>query len=157
VKIVQKLQRVLPRLFFQTRKTSLWCSKFVDLAPTSKADENGTYFEALDFATNNANVFNIALTGPYGSGKSSVIKSFLAKYTRPALQISLASFVSESDDGKSTVSKQEIERSILQQMLYSADTDKLPLSRFKRIQSPKWWAWVVSLMIVLGSMSVWYL
>ena len=85
----------------EKREASPQSSKFVDLAPTSQADENGTYAEALNFATNNANVFNIALTGPYGSGKSSVIKSFLKEYKkkpdRAALEISLASFVSELD------------------------------------------------------------
>lgn len=146
--------------------------KFVDLAPTSQADKNGTYSEALNFATNNPNVFNIALTGPYGSGKSSVIKSFLKEYNqkpnRAALEISLASFVSELDvdDGKppatsngreSAVSKQEIERSILQQMLYGADANKLPLSRFRRIQTPSWWAWAFSLLIMFGGASVWHL
>ncbi|WP_170422034.1 YobI family P-loop NTPase [Ruegeria arenilitoris] len=149
--------------------------KFVDLAPTSKADEEGIYFEALSFATNNPDVSNIALTGPYGSGKSSVIKSFLSKYSGNALQISLAAFLPEADvsepkpveddndptlnaDKKiSKISKQEIERSILQQMLYGADANKLPLSRFKRIQSPNWWAGFVSLLIVLGGISIWYL
>ncbi|MGJ8533546.1 MAG: P-loop NTPase fold protein [Alphaproteobacteria bacterium] len=154
------------------QETGPQSSKFVDLAPTSQADENGTYAEALNFATNNTNVFNIALTGPYGSGKSSVIKSFLKEYkkkpNRAALEISLASFVSELDvdDGESSakskgresaVSKQEIERSILQQMLYGADANKLPLSRFKRIQTPSWWAWAFSLLIIFGSASVWHL
>lgn len=158
--------------FCEEREAGPQSSKFVDLAPTSQADENGTYAEALNFATNNANVFNIALTGPYGSGKSSVIKSFLKEYNkkpnRAALEISLASFVSdlEADDGKppakpkgkeAGVSKQEIERSIIQQMLYGADANRLPLSRFKRIQTPSWWAWAFSLLIMFGGASVWYL
>src|SRR3546814_5929365 len=37
-------------------------------------------------------------------------------------------------------SRQEIERSILQQMLYGADANRLPLSRFKRIRSPGFWS-----------------
>lgn len=110
--------------------------KFVDLAPTDDADSNNIYSEALAFATDNNNVFNIALTGPYGSGKSSVIKSFLKKYKRSALHISLAAFLSEDDSAIEKVSHQEIERSILQQMLYGTDANKLPLSRFRRIQSP---------------------
>lgn len=135
-------------------------AKFVDLAPTSKADKDGIYSEALEFATTNPDVSNIALTGPYGSGKSSVIKSFLRTYRGNALQISLAAFLPEADgiggsNGK--ISKQEIERSILQQMLYGADANNLPLSRFKRIQSPKWWAGGVSLLIVLGGVALWYL
>lgn len=135
-------------------------AKFVDLAPTSKADKDGIYSEALEFATTNPDVSNIALTGPYGSGKSSVIKSFLRTYRGNALQISLAAFLPEADgiggsNGK--ISKQEIERSILQQMLYGADANNLPLSRFKRIQSPKWWAGGVSFLIVLGGIALWYL
>jgi hypothetical protein len=166
VKIIQKLQRALLPFFSITTEVNAQSGKFVDLAPTSQADEKGAYFEALNFATNNAAVFNIALTGPYGSGKSSVIKSFLRRYSRPYLQISLASFVSDSDssnfstlsdDRTSNVNNQEIEISILQQMLYGADANSLPLSRFKRIQSPKWWASAVSLLIIFGCMSVWYL
>lgn len=131
-------------------------SKFVDLAPTDEADKTGVYSEAILFATNNTKVSNIALTGPYGSGKSSIIQSFLLKYRRPALHISLASFVPETDSEGGKVSRQEIERSILQQMLYGADANRLPLSRFKRIQSPSALAIFKSLFIMLGIFSLWY-
>ncbi|MGJ8686045.1 MAG: hypothetical protein ACSHWQ_01095, partial [Spongiibacteraceae bacterium] len=131
-------------------------SKFVDLAPTDDADESGVYSEAILFAINSTKVSNIALTGPYGSGKSSIIQSFLKKYPRPALHISLAAFVPEADSGGEKVSRQEIERSILQQMLYGADANKLPLSRFKRIQSPGVWSYFKSLCIMLGIPALWY-
>lgn len=131
-------------------------SKFVDLAPTDEADKTGVYSEAILFATNNRKVSNIALTGPYGSGKSSIIQSFLLKYRRSALHISLASFVPETDSEGGKVSRQEIERSILQQMLYGADANRLPLSRFKRIQSPSALAIFKSLFIMLGIFSLWY-
>ncbi|GAA6137517.1 P-loop NTPase fold protein [Arenicella sp. 4NH20-0111] len=131
-------------------------SKFVDLAPTDEADKAGIYSEAILFATNNAKVSNIALTGPYGSGKSSVIQSFLKKYPRTALQISLAAFIPEADSSGDKVSRQEIERSILQQMLYGPDANKLPLSRFKRIQSPGFLSIFKSLYILLGILALWY-
>lgn len=131
-------------------------AKFVDLAPTDKADKAGVYSEAILFATNNTKVSNIALTGPYGSGKSSIIQTFLKKYRRPALHISLAAFVPEADSEGKKVSRQEIERSILQQMLYGADANKLPLSRFKRIQSPSIWSIFKSLYITLGIIALWY-
>ncbi|MEO3865250.1 YobI family P-loop NTPase [Rheinheimera fenheensis] len=129
-------------------------SKFVDLAPTDAADQSGIYSEALLFAITNDKVSNIALTGPYGSGKSSIIRSFLKNYKRPALQISLAAFVAETDTKGSSLSRQEIERSILQQMLYGADAHKLPLSRFKRIQSPGVWSFLKSLYILLGTIAL---
>ena len=131
-------------------------SKYVDLAPTDEADKAGVYSEAILFATNNAKVSNIGLTGPYGSGKSSIIQTFLKKYRRPALHISLAAFVPKADLGGEKVSRQEIERSILQQMLYGADANKLPLSRFKRIQAPGFWSIFKSLYVMLGIFASWY-
>lgn len=138
--------------------------KFVNLAPTDLADKDGVYSEALLFATTDPKVFNIALTGPYGSGKSSIIQSFLKRYQRPTLHISLAAFVKEASEPNDKeagapnlkVSRQEIERSILQQMLYGADTNKLPLSRFKRIQSPGVLSIFKSLYITSGLLSLWY-
>lgn len=136
-------------------------SRYVDLAPTDQADPAGVYSTALTKATSNPRVMNIALTGPYGSGKSSIIKSFLKGYKRPVLQISLAAFLPEAlpeagaTSGK--VGRQEIERSILQQMLYGADARRLPLSRFKRIQSPGRWSMLASLFIILGVISCWHL
>lgn len=143
--------------------------KFVDLAPTDQADEAGVYSGALTEATENPRVMNIALTGPYGSGKSSIIQSFLKRYDRDVLQISLAAFLpnaastaesdgrQETERSTSTISRQEIERSILQQMLYGADANRLPLSRFKRIQSPGRWASLASLFTVLGLVACWQL
>ena len=130
--------------------------KFVDLAPTDEADQGGVYSAALKFATDSPNVYNIALTGPYGSGKSSIIRSFLKSYPRQALHISLAAFLPEAGDERRTVTKQEIERSILQQLLYGADANKLPLSRFKRIQSPGLWSIFRSLYILIGLLALWH-
>ena len=143
-------------------------AEFVDLAPTNKADNNGKYCEAITFALSRVNVSNIALTGPYGSGKSSVIQTFLKTYNRRALHISLATFVnkkSESsdqtvDDSKSVVEnvcRQEIERSILQQMLYGADANRLPLSRFQRIQAPDGKAFLTSSYLTIGAAVCYYI
>ena len=143
---------------------------FVNLAPTNEADEKGTYCHALRFATNDEKIRNIALTGPYGSGKSSIIQTFLTEYEGSVLQVSLAAFVpeksspeqsneDEADSRKAPtkINKKDIERSILQQMLYGADANKLPLSRFNRIQSPTKWAPIVSLLGLLGVFSTAYL
>jgi hypothetical protein len=66
--------------FRQSNETKVSPSKFVNLAPTDAADEGGVYSEALLFAMEDPDVSNIALTGPYGSDKSSIIQSFLRKY-----------------------------------------------------------------------------
>lgn len=143
-------------------------SQFVDLAPTEEADPNGVYAEALQAALDNPDVSNIALTGPYGSGKSSIIRTFLKRYPRPTLHISLAAFLPDAGEvgadeptdnlanAAKQPSRQEIERSILQQLLYGADANRLPLSRFKRIKSPGFWSKLRSLYILLGLMALWY-
>lgn len=130
--------------------------KFVNLAPTDQADKDGVYSEALRFATTDPKISNIALTGPYGSGKSSIIQSFLKKYQRPRLHISLAAFAHEAEAVDGEVKRQKIERSILEQMLYGADANKLPLSRFKRIQSPGVLSVFKSLYITIGLLALWY-
>lgn len=156
IKFARTLAAITSR-FTRRRNDQGDISRFVDLAPTEKADPAGVYSSALIEATENPRVMNIALTGPYGSGKSSIIKSFLKLYRRPVLQISLAAFLPEAVTPGGGVSKQEIERSILQQMLYGADANRLPLSRFKRIQSPGRWSIVASFFIVLGVFACWHL
>lgn len=110
-------------------------SSFTDLAPSDKADKDGTYSKAITFALENSRVKNIALTGPYGSGKSSIIRTYEKNNKKYRfMNVSLASF-KEDDNGNVDISL--IERSILQQMLYGADANKLPYSRFKRITTPR--------------------
>lgn len=153
--ISAKLVEVAEALHLRS-SSSLVAAKFVDLAPTDEADQGGVYSAALKFATDSPNVSNIAITGPYGSGKSSIIQSFLKTYPRQALHISLAAFMPETGDKRRTVNKQEIERSILQQLLYGADADKLPLSRFKRIQSPGFLSIFRSFYILTGVLALWH-
>ena len=106
---------------------------FVDLAPVSRSKDGCIYQSALNFGIKDKDIYNIALTGPYGSGKSSVIKGYKESCPEDVklLEISLASFENEQPSGA------EIELSILQQMIYSAPSDALPYSRFKRIKTPK--------------------
>ncbi|MCY7296505.1 YobI family P-loop NTPase [Alteromonas sp. a30] len=111
-------------------------NNFVSLAPIVKKENNDIYQQALDFSTQEEDIFNIALSGPYGAGKSSIIKSFKKRKNDDfkILEISLASF--KHDNKSEDIDPKEIEFSILQQMLYSEGAKTLPHSRFKRIKSP---------------------
>lgn len=152
---IQSLCQVWQRKFSKT-DDPLPLSIFVDLGPTENVANAEIYFKAINFAINNDRVFNIALTGPYGSGKSSVIKSFLAQYPQKVLNLSLASFF--PDGGKPTaIDTQEIERSILKQILYGVEADKLPFSRFSRIRRPKPSSIATSLLITVGLACAGYL
>ena len=49
---------------------------YASLTPTKDADKDEIYCNALKFALENEEIKNIAIAGNYGSGKSSVIKTF---------------------------------------------------------------------------------
>lgn len=118
---------------------------YTSLAPIGTADNDGSYSEALNWALTgpeNRRISNIALTGPYGSGKSSIIKTFLnsesAKSLKP-LFVSLANF--KEENGSNTKSSEgesfqkQIEISILQQIFYHENHENIPDSRLKRINT----------------------
>ena len=117
------------------------------LAPTDKLDEGANkeryaeYEKRLISALKCPDITNIAITGTYGSGKSSVLNTFKrrSKDIRQwkFLDISLSTFqINEDHKGTNTLEPEQIqliERSILQQFFYSVPQAKIPLSRFKRI------------------------
>lgn len=116
---------------------------YQSLTPIDDADEDSTYANAILWALENRNtknIRNIALTGSYGSGKSSIIKTFQKKYKESEykfLNISLATFKDEIN-GNSSIDDgllRLIELSILQQIFYHVENDKIPDSRFKKINS----------------------
>ena len=54
-------------------------SEYRDLTPIDSIENGDEYIKALNWAFQNKKVRNIALTGPYGAGKSSIIETFLRK------------------------------------------------------------------------------
>lgn len=98
------------------------------------------YFRALKFALSKKDVRNIAVTGSYGAGKSTVISSFMKFHCdEQYINVSLAGF--DMTENKSTVAPthQEVELSILQQILYKENRDQLPDSRIDRILNRGWY------------------
>ncbi|MEZ2442815.1 hypothetical protein AB6805_13920 [Chitinophaga sp. RCC_12] len=114
---------------------------YASLAPNSTiSDADGKdYFDALKWALNSKTIKNIALTGPYGSGKSSVLLSFQSKYPEyKFLNVSLATFgnATVANGGNTNgipIDHSAIELSILQQIFYNKPQNAIPDSRFKRI------------------------
>lgn len=129
---------------------------FKSLLPKDLDEELKPYEQAFDTAINSKKekIANIAVTGNYGAGKSSVISSFLNnerwffKWKLPkwkifngkifkrdrAITISLATFeLNGYEVDQSNQKIQNIEFSILQQLIHKAHPNKLPKSRFERI------------------------
>ncbi|MES2621894.1 MAG: TniB family NTP-binding protein, partial [Bacteroidota bacterium] len=89
------------------------------------------YLDSLKAAIDTDNINNIAITGSYGSGKSTIIKTFQNRHPEyEYLNISLASF---SDNKGDEEIERKLEISILQQMFYHVKPSDIPDSRFKRI------------------------
>lgn len=107
----------------------------VDLAPNGDNKMTPKYVSYIKYALRNSRVFNIALSGIYGSGKSSIIESLKNDVNNnnefKYLDISLANFNSKEIDQKDL--EDNLEKAIVKQILYSGDRKKRPQSRFKGI------------------------
>lgn len=110
--------------------------QYLSLTPITNADEDNAYSDMLRFALSQKKTNNIAITGPYGSGKSSVLQTFQKNNPQwKYLNISLATFKDhlEIEGNNKEIEIEAIEKSILQQLFYSVDQKTLPRSRLKRI------------------------
>ena len=123
---------------------------YSSLSPIANGDKEGHYSKALQWALENReeeDIKNIALTGAYGSGKSTILKTFQKNYKGTELEflnISLATFKEEKpkidEEGLPIEKNNEellrlIETSILQQIFYHEEDKNIPDSRFKKIKS----------------------
>ena len=108
------------------------------LTPTDDAKDCEAYMNALSWALKQDKIHNIAVSGPYGSGKSSVIRTFFStrsEYSKyKHLTISLASFSGQEQDDKPELQSRLIESSILEQLFYHEEDSHIPDSRFKKIR-----------------------
>lgn len=160
------MREFLNKIFGFSKKTKYKKKTLISsLAPkvlTKKEDIEKVqpYLDKLNETIDTKGISNIALTGGYGSGKSTIIKTFQHlnrqyKY----LNISLASFNKKKIDKSQNpeqqkIQKEELERllevSILQQIFYHVEPKQIPESRFKRIVNiPGWKICGISLLFIV--------
>ena len=121
--------------------------------------DKSEYVSILKSAIDDEDVRNVALSGAYGSGKSSIIKTFERNYPKyKCLNLSLAAFAEEfqslqkdSNSGNKTqgnkvngeeqsfvnqdvVQMEQLEFSLVQQFFYHVKASGIPDSRFGRIR-----------------------
>lgn len=111
---------------------------YVDLAPTDNAENVSEYLRALEWALNDKNITNIALAGPYGAGKSSIIETFLRIHPSiKYINISLAMFRKNDQDaiqqGDGDNFEKQLEEGILKQLFYKVHYSKIPQSRYRKL------------------------
>ncbi|MDT2620724.1 hypothetical protein P7D33_07715 [Lactococcus petauri] len=107
------------------------------LTPTAEIDNSDNYKKYFDEALEDKRIKNIALSGNYGSGKSSILLSYFknSEYKDKKIQISLAGFGRKkygTDDGDdNNENLVNIEKNIINQILYQIPTTRIPLTNFK--------------------------
>lgn len=137
--------------------------EFESLVPNVDIEDSKKkpFLEAMNWAISNENNKNIAITGPYGAGKSSLIDTFIKKegIEDKTVKISIATFNrdniqdavdnkeqkgqdNEDKEYKATENKSQdtdipleniLEQQVLQQLFYKIEPDKIPFSKFTRI------------------------
>ena len=110
---------------------------FQKLTPEKGISDKGLsgYKEALDYAFTDEDISNIALTGVYGSGKSSILESYKQNSNFKFLHISLAHFdknenITTTEEINETQEK-KLEGKILNQLLHQIDSKEIPQTIFR--------------------------
>ena len=109
---------------------------FEKLTPIDNVDMN-VYENAIDFIFENKDIKNVAITGAYSSGKSSVLASYKKKHQElQFMHISLAHFESPDQDkieesGQDKIDESALETKILNQLIHQIPSDKIPQTNFR--------------------------
>lgn len=89
------------------------------------------YKKHFEDSLENPEYTNIAITGDYGIGKSTIFKSFLKnndKYKDKYVEVIIGNYENQKDDLATTVL---LEKQIINQLVSQIDSKKIPLSKYK--------------------------
>lgn len=119
---------------------------FERLTPTDSVDLN-IYEEAINYVFDNPDVRNVAISGAYSAGKSSVLASYKKRHSdKSFLHISLAHFQSPNEKSKKDVQNEKdkkekevatevkesvLEGKILNQLIHQIPSEKIPQTNFR--------------------------
>lgn len=122
---------------------------FKSLAPV-ESDSYSNYQDAFEYALSNdnktVNITNIAVTGPYASGKSSVIEKVKNNFDKDKfITLSLTNFNSGSNEENTEKEEnkkleEDLEAQLINQLIHKIDSKKIKDSRFlanKKIDTSK--------------------
>ncbi|MGP4107760.1 YobI family P-loop NTPase [Virgibacillus sp. L01] len=115
------------------------------LAAKNKLDNDSekVYLIALDEALKNDVNKNIAITGGYGAGKTTIIDAYFDRdkaKKEKMMRVSIASFQAAQENLDESLKGQNLlEQQILQQMFYQVDSNQVPNSKFTKISDLSFW------------------
>ena len=135
---------------------------FERLTPIDDMDLE-VYEEAIDYVFDNPDIKNVAITGAYSAGKSSVLASYKKKHEKLRfLHISLAHFQSsdkenETKENKKGANEFALEGKILNQLIHQIPSEKIPQTNFKVKKTISFKSVLIrTLVVVLLSVSIIY-
>lgn len=133
---VMAAQPGLPIGRSRSRAQSIAKPSLAPLTPGFTPDQHQAYVDHLNAALEEVNVCNIALTGRYGAGKSSVLQEFARQKQKRVLLLSLSTL---GPDVVGESRTNQIEKALVKQLLHREKPARLPQSRYQRIEYlPKW-------------------
>lgn len=111
---------------------------FQKLTPVSDSNID-VYNSAIDFSFSNGDIKNVAISGPYSAGKSSVLETYKKEHVNKRfVHISLAHFnptgsdLEQADEKQDGINREAIlERKILNQLLHQVPASKIPQTKFQ--------------------------
>lgn len=105
--------------------------QFERLTPTDSVDLN-VYGEAIDYVFDNPDIKNVAISGAYSAGKSSVLASYKKQHNdKRFLHISLAHFTSPDQEDELEIKESVLEGKILNQLIHQIPAEKIPQTNFR--------------------------
>ena len=104
---------------------------FERLTPINDVDLN-VYEEAINYVFNNSDIRNVAISGAYSAGKSSILASYERKYSNLRfLHISLAHFEYPDYQVGTEVKESVLEGKILNQLIHQIPSENIPQTNFR--------------------------
>lgn len=103
--------------------------KLRTLAPKYIEGQHNIYVRHLEDAVRETKNRNIALTGRYGAGKSSVLDDFEDKHEEKSLRVSINTLGPDEDDEDLT---NRIQKELVKQLVYRLEPGRIRRSRFAR-------------------------
>ncbi len=102
----------------------------IKLSPISNA-QIGSYDTQLTFALTDPDIKNIALSGPYGAGKSSILATYKSAHSElKLLHISFAHFQDAAQDGGQPMDEKRLEGKIINQLIHQMPAKDIPQTHF---------------------------